>query len=360
MKDSSISLDHNDWTDDELLECVSVISETSNTMSFSFCSPSGALFRYKAGQFLTLEIPLPGGSVFRTYTISSSPTRPHLITLTIKAQADSVGSRWLMDHFTSGMTIKAIGPAGHFTYVDQLPSDHHSVQYLFISAGSGVTPMISMVTDMLDRNHDIDIVFVYCTRRPSDIIFRKRLEEMAARHPNFNLKFIVKEADAFQAWTGYQGRFNLAMLTLIAPDYLNRDVYCCGPQSFMASVKTMLLTQNFDPLNYHEESFSAPIESKTCVPDINTDQNETIEIHFALSNINRQARPGESLLTVARAAGIVIPSACQFGMCGTCKVKKHSGNIEMHHNGGISQNEIEAGYILACCSQPKGNVSIDV
>lgn len=119
------------WQDDEPLECVSVIPELANTATFTFRAPSGALFDFKPGQFLTLELPVPGGTVHRTYTISSSPSRPRSISITVKAQADSIGTRWMLDHLEPGMQLKVTGPAGWFTHTD-FPSD----KYLFISAGS--------------------------------------------------------------------------------------------------------------------------------------------------------------------------------------------------------------------------------
>ena len=97
------------WSDDEMLECVSVIPERPNTATFTFRAPSGALFDYRPGQFLTLEIPAPGGTVHRTYTISSSPSRPRSISVTVKAQADSIGTRWMLDHLKPGMFLKAHG-----------------------------------------------------------------------------------------------------------------------------------------------------------------------------------------------------------------------------------------------------------
>ena len=112
----------------------------------------------------------------RTYTISSSPSRPTSLTITVKAQPDSIGTRWMLDYLRPGMRLKATGPAGVFSYLH-----HPAKKYLFISAGSGVTPMVSMLTHMYDGGRDPDIVFINCARRPSEIIFRQRLEMMSSR-----------------------------------------------------------------------------------------------------------------------------------------------------------------------------------
>lgn len=349
------------WQDGEMLECVSVIPEMPNTASFSFRAPSGALFSYDPGQFLTLEIPAPdqpGGVVHRTYTISSSPSRPRSITITAKAQADSIGTRWMLDNLKPGMRLRAIGPAGLFTNVAS-----KAKKFLFISAGSGITPMMSMTTCMWDEARALDIVFINCARRPSEILFRQRLEQMASRTPELDLKFVVEEPDPYRPWTGYQGQLNQLMLGLMAPDYLDREVYCCGPEPFMQAVRDALAGLGFDMDNYHQESFGAPIETKADQPDLEDvvlDDDTKAEIRFASSNVTAKVAETDTVLAAARSVGLNIPSGCTFGVCGTCKVKKTKGEVHMVHNGGISEDDIEAGYILACCSNPIGKVEIEV
>ncbi|MFS4580060.1 2Fe-2S iron-sulfur cluster-binding protein [Phaeobacter sp. C3_T13_0] len=349
------------WQDDELLECVSVVPETPHTASFTFRAPSGALFAYQPGQFLTLEIPAsgqPGGVVHRTYTISSSPSRPRSITVTAKAQADSIGTRWMLDHLKPGMQIKAMGPAGLFTNANS-----SARKFLLISAGSGITPMMSMTTCMWDEGRDLDIVFINCAKRPSEIIFQQRLEQMASRAPHLDLKFVVDEPDIYRPWTGYQGQFNQLMLGLMAPDYLEREVYCCGPEAFMQAVRDALSGLGFDMDHYYQESFGAPVQKEADQPelyDVVPDDTTSAEILFATSGVIAKVAETDTVLAAARSVGLNIPSGCTFGVCGTCKVKKTTGDVHMVHNGGISDDDIEAGYILACCSNPIGKVEIEV
>lgn len=346
------------WTEDEPLECVSVIPEVPDTATFTFRAPSGALFDYLPGQFLTLELPLPGGAVHRTYTISSSPSRPRSISVTVKAQAGSIGTRWMLDHLGPGMRLKAIGPAGVFSHLN-----HPAEKYLFISAGSGITPVMSTTTWMFDLGTAPDIVFINCARRPSDIIFRERLEHMASRVPGIELHWVVERADPFHPWTGYRGVFNQLMLGLMAPDYLEREVFCCGPEPFMQAVREALAGLGFDMERYHQESFQAPATTEAQVPaldDLAPDESAEAELTFAASKVTARVSETDTILAAARSAGLNIPSGCTFGVCGTCKVKKLSGEVHMVHNGGISEDDIAAGYILACCSHPIGRVSVDV
>ncbi|EEW60924.1 hybrid-cluster NAD(P)-dependent oxidoreductase [Tritonibacter mobilis] len=346
------------WKDTEMLECVSIIPEMDNTASFTFKAPSGALFEYDPGQFMTLEIPVPGGPLHRTYTISSSPSRPRNITITAKAQRDSIGTRWMLDNLRPGSRIKALGPAGLFTNANS-----SAKKFLFISAGSGITPMMSMTTSMWDDGDNLDIVFVNCAKRPSEIIFRQRLEQMASRSEGLDLKFVVEEPDPYRPWTGYQGVFNQLMLGLMAPDYLEREVYCCGPEPFMQAVRDALAGLGFDMDNYHQESFHAPVETAAEQPDFDDvvlDDESKVEVTFETSGVTAKVAETDTILAAARANGLNIPSGCTFGVCGTCKVKKTSGEVHMVHNGGISDDDIEAGYILACCSNPIGKVSVEI
>jgi ferredoxin-NADP reductase len=346
------------WTDAEALTCTMAIPEAPNVRTFAFRADSGAWFRYRPGQFVTLELPLPGGPELRTFTLSSSPSRPMTVSVTVKAQEGSVASRWMIDHLTPGMKLRASGPAGIFA----LPA-RPVAKHLFISAGSGITPMVSMLTWLYDGGDDPDVGFITCARRPSDLIFRNRLEHMATRVTGIKLHFVVREPDPYVVWTGYRGRFNQLMLGLMAPDYLERDVYCCGPEGFMQSVRDMLNELGYDMSRYHQESFHAPVETRAdAVPldDVIPQEDVRAQMVFARSGVTSTCRETDTVLAAAKAAGLNIPSGCTFGVCGTCKIRKLSGEVLMVHNGGIAEEDIEAGYILACCSHPIGRVEVEV
>jgi len=343
------------WSDAEPLECVSRLPEAPDVVTFTFQAPSGALFSYKPGQFVTLELPVTGGPLYRTYTISSSPSRPTSLTITVKAQSASLGTRWMLDNLVPGMRLKATGPGGKFSY-----SDFPAAKYLFISAGSGTTPMMSMTTHMYDAGRDPDIIYINCARRPSEIIFRDRLEHMASRITGIEIAWVVEETDRYRPWTGYRGQFNQLILGLTAPDYLEREVFCCGPEPFMRAVREALAGLGFNMERYHQESFHAPLLEANAIPeDVTPDESSLAEVEFAVSGKTVKIAQTETLLAAARTAGALIPSGCTFGVCGTCKVRKTEGQVHMVHNGGITDDDIEAGYVLACCSHPIGRVSID-
>lgn len=335
------------------LVCTMVVDETHNVKTFTFKTEGNSWFKFKPGQFITLSVPTPDGSLLRTYTISSTPSRPFSLSVTIKAQAESVGTRWLFDNIKPGDQIKAYGPAGEFSFFRQ-PSD----KYLFISAGSGITPMMSMTRWMFDYGYDMDVNFISCVNTPQDLLFREELENIAGRCPNFRLSWVCAEDTKYNAWTGLRGHFNKLMLGLTAPDYMDRDVYCCGPAPFMKAVRDALDASGFDMSRYHEESFgpSEPEYHEDHFPN----EAEIVRVTFGKIGKFMEISQRDTLLAAAKAADIAIPSACGFGVCGTCKVKVVSGETHMVHSGGISQKEIDQGYILACCTNPITHTELEL
>lgn len=346
------------WIDRaQVLECVGVLPETADVRTFSFQTPSDSWFRYAPGQFVTLELPTDQGAILRTYTLSSSPSRPLSVSVTVKAQPGSVAGRWMFENVREGVRLKAYGPAGTFTF-----ERHPAERYLFVSAGSGVTPMMSMTRWLYDYGRRTDIKFIHCARTPSDIIFRRELELMMERVPEIDVTFVVERPDPHGIWTGYRGRLNSLMLELIAPDYQDREVFCCGPAPFMQGVREILTASGFPMERHHEESFQAPDEDAPIAPgaDPASAPSESAVIRFAQAEIEATCSEDETILQVAKANGLNIPSGCQFGVCGTCKTLKLSGEVQMMHNGGITEDEIAEGFILACCSKPIGRVEVEV
>uniref|UniRef100_UPI001356A288 flavin reductase family protein n=1 Tax=Chelativorans xinjiangense TaxID=2681485 RepID=UPI001356A288 len=204
-------------------------------------------------------------------------------------------------------------------------------------------------------------VFVNCARRPFEIIFRERLEHIASRVTGIELKWVVEKTDHYRPWTGYQGMFNQLMLGLMAQGYLEREVFCCGPEPFMQAVREALAGLGYDMDRYHQESFHAPLPETEVVPDNQfPDETSDAVVEFASSGITANCAETDTILAAARTAGLVIPSGCTMGICGTCKIRKTEGQVHMVHNGGITDEDIDDGYILACCSNPISRVTVEV
>ncbi len=335
------------------LVCTMIVKETHNVRTYTFQTADGSWFNYKPGQFITLELPTEGEKTLRTYTLVSSPSRPMSISITIKAQPDSTGTRWIFDNVKVGDSLKAYGPNGDFSFFSD-PAD----KYLFISAGSGITPMMSMTRWLYDYGGNMDINFISCIASPDDILYQSELERMAGRSRDIQLSWVCENDNELNTWTGYRGRFNKLILGLAAPDYMDRDVYCCGPEPFMRAVREALDASGYDMQHYHEESFSGS-EAGTLPDDFPT-EGQTVHITFSHSGKQHECDQRETLLAAAKSANIAIPSACGIGVCGTCKVKVNSGETHMVHSGGISQKDIDEGYVLACCTHPMSDIEVDI
>lgn len=368
----------NSDTDDELV-CCHVRQETHDVKSFFFRAPDERAFVFEPGQFITLELDIDGEPINRCYTISSAPTRPHTISITVKRVPGGKVSNWLHDNVATGSRVRVLGPSGEFTC-----ARHPARKYLFLSAGSGITPLMSMSRAHHELGDDADIVFLHSARTPDDIIFARELDLIASNHANFRTAFVCERVGARTNWPGITGFLSLPLLKLIAPDYLDREIFTCGPAPYMKAVRDLLDEGGFDRKHYHEESFSFEtiadvasqlttahvadalandselVEGNGFAPaPIDTAIDTTYKVTFAKSRREIECGSGEHVLDAAKKAGVRLPSSCTQGMCGTCKVKLVSGEVAMKHAGGIRQREIDQGMVLLCCSKPLSDLVVE-
>jgi glycine betaine catabolism B len=345
---------------DDTMVCCHVRDETHDVKSFLLRTVKPHLFRYQPGQFITLELEINGETINRCYTMSSAPTRPDTLSITVKRQPGGVVSNWLHDTMKPGTEIKALGPAGDFTCVL-----HPAQKYLFLSGGSGVTPLMSMARTHYDLGEDKDIVFAHSARSPRDIIFRRELAVMEAGLTNFRAAFICEKPTPDDPWDGHIGYLTLPMLRLVARDFMHREVFCCGPEAYMMAVRALLKDAGFNMARYHEESFSFERLGEASAPAITSAASPAahagpgFRVEFTKSGQTISCGPDQFILEAAKAAGMRLPFSCAKGMCGTCKSKKISGEVVMTHQGGIRQREIDQGMILPCCSKPLSDVVLE-
>jgi ferredoxin-NADP reductase len=345
-----------DWNseDDNKLVCRRVVQETHDVRTFTFSAPTPHKFVFKPGQFLTFEFEIASKTVYRCYTIASAPTRPYSISITSKRVPGGSVSNWLHDHLRPGMTVRATGPMGDFSAYH-----HPAAKYLFLSGGSGITPLMSMARTYHDLGEDADIVFIHSARSPADIIFGAELDRLAITLPRFRLT-VTCEADApLCGWSGYCGRLSLPMLKLIAPDFAKREIFTCGPAPYMSAVRGLLAEGGADAFRYHQESFDFAELDKLADEQPAIVAVSGFRVEFAKSNRIVVCPPEQTILQAAKEAGLKLPSACTRGMCGTCKSRMISGRVDMKHEGGIRQREIDQGLILLCCSKPQADTVID-
>lgn len=374
MASSNLTVTHSDsfspittqtWANGRhMVRCVKIIQETWDVKTYCFMAEQPVMFFFKPGQFVTLELEIEGEQVFRSYTISSSPSVPYSFSITVKRVPGGMVSNWLHDNLSEGEMLAVHGPVGQFNSID-FPAE----KVLFLSGGVGITPVMSMARWAYDTNMDTDMVFVHSARTPADIIFHRELDNMSSRVGNFQLHLICERQVSGQSWHGYRGFLDLTKLEMIAPDFLEREVFCCGPTPYMAAVRKILEEQGYDMSRYHEESFGATpetveeqavIDAEVAVEEAEAiPREDLLSISFDASGKSIQVAPGETLHSAASQLGLHIPKACGMGICGTCKVMVKSGSTSMDHNGGITDEDVAEGYVLSCCTVPESDVVIE-
>ena len=347
---------------DDRLICLAVQPETHDITTFVFRAPEGRRFAFEPGQFLTFAFEIGSETVNRCYTLASSPLRPYTASITVKRVPGGVVSGWLHDHMKPGVSVQALGPMGAFS-----AARHPAPKYLFLSGGSGITPVMSMSRAFADTASPVDVVFLHAARTPRDLVFRAELDLMARRLPGFRLLYLPERADGEPGWAGPLGRLSHEMLSIMVPDLLERTVFCCGPAPFMASARQICTEIGLPEASWHQESFdfSEMQETQSAAADQlaakegEADPARTFKVTFTRLRREIDVKADRFVLSAAREAGVRLPMSCTAGLCGTCKSKLVSGRVEMTHQGGIRQREIDIGMFLPCCSKPLSDLVID-
>lgn len=339
------------------LQCCAVRQETHDVKTFIFRCADFSALSFEPGQFITISPVIGGQTIARCYTLSSSPTRPFAFSITVKRVPGGAVSNWLHDNLKPGDNLKACGPAGSFT-----PVGHPATKLLYLSAGSGVTPLMSMTRAACDMAGNLDIVFVHSARTPTDIIFHGELTRMQAAMPGLRVISVCEGLDDTVQWQQPIGRLDLSLLSQHVPDYKEREIFTCGPQGYMEAVKSLLREAAFDFAHYHQESFDIAALNEEPLIEQAASLNQQDVFTVTLSRSGKTfSMPGhQTVLSAARKAGAIVPSSCSQGVCGTCKTALLQGTVDMHHNGGIRQREIDKGLRLLCCSKPTSDLVLDL
>lgn len=356
--------------DEARLTCRAVQVVSHDVKTFLFAAEGPQVFRFDPGQFITLELEIGGVRLSRCYTIASPPTRPHLIALTVKRVPGGPVSTWLHDHLVPGDTVLALAPLGQFTLTPPL-----APKYLFLAAGSGITPLMSMIRTLADLGSDADVTFVQAARTPADLLFRDELAAISAAAPSVRVVHLCESDHPTQRWTGLRGRLTDDVLQVIAPDLHERLTYACGPDEFMAATRRVLAARGYDMAGYREESFrfeSLPAEEQTLarppqrsvdggasVDGVGAADRATFTVEFVRSGRTVECPADWYVLDAALSSGLRLPAKCHRGTCGTCKAVLIEGSVDMEHHGGIRPREMALGRFLPCCSRPISDLRID-
>jgi len=319
---------------------VEVIDETPTAKTFVL-EPSRRWRGFRPGQYVTIEVEIDGVRVRRCYSISTAAESGRTFTITVKRVPDGRVSSWLHEHLCAGHVL-TIGPAmGDFVLPDPAPS-----QLLFVTGGSGITPVMSMLLDRATRGELGDAVLVHYARTREDVIFSGRLEALAARHPGFRLVLLLDDDPSRTQL------FSEAELREIVPDLASRETFLCGPSGLMERVEEMWREEGLEA-RLHQERFVA-----ATTPAFADGGAADVRVTLVRAGKTFASDGRGSLLEQAERAGARPAYGCRMGICQTCKCRKRSGTVQNVLTGEVSAEPDED--IQLCISVPRSNVEIEV
>ncbi len=337
------------------LTCQQIIIQTHDVKTFVLTWSGASQIKQLAGQHINLLVNIFGKEQPCCYTIASQPSTKNQISITIKRVPQGKVSNFFHDHFKVGDTLKARAPSGNFHLPDVIPN-----KVLLLSAGSGITPMLSILRFMVAEKTDNKVVFLHSAHSEEDLIARDEIANLAKAHGNCQVIYTLTKQVRPQ-WQGYQGRLTEQMLTNI-PQLIQHEVFVCGPEGFRKAAQQHLRQLGLNKEQYHYESFGA---KQTITPSPTGGSTEAkaayhkVNIHFDKWKKHYQGDNQKTLLEHGEDAGLILPYSCRAGMCGNCKAKLISGEVMQTATDGLTDQEKQAGYVLCCSTTATSDVVIE-
>lgn len=361
--DSSFLWDMSAFTSQEL-RVSQIKQETADAVSITFDIPEELreTYAYKAGQYLTLEVPGKKGLIRRAYSLCRAPFEG-MWEITIKVQAKGQASRWLNQEVKVGDKLTVFPPYGRFT-IEGDPDRKRG--YYFITAGSGITPVIAMIRELLEQEPQSFCYLLYGSRDEESILFREELDTLTLRYSGqLKIDYSLSQPDGKQgglfgrfkkktesSWSGRTGRIDqphiLSFLHEADCPYKEKHAFLCGPTSLMEVADAALRADGFPPERIHREHFdSDPLPA--------TEGGEEAELTATLDgqDIHVHIKPGQTLLEAMMGAGHQVPFSCSSGACASCMAHLDEGEVIMEFAPALDKSEIEDGYILTCQAKAK-------
>jgi 3-ketosteroid 9alpha-monooxygenase subunit B len=323
------------------LRVAAIVDETTDAKSFVLEVPPelASDFAYRAGQYLTFEVPQTGAALRRCYSLASSPDHDRQHKVTVKRVRDGRGSNWLHDAVRVGDRLSVSRPEGRFVL------DAATGPLVLFAGGSGITPVISIIKTALATTTRRSTL-LYANRDRQSIIFAEALAALAAAHPG-RLRVVHRLDDI-------DGFLDAATATAMAKESPGASMYLCGPAPFMATIEGALLDSGVDESNIHIERFTTSgatvAEPAPAVAASDTPEHVDVELQGKRHRVPYAA--GKTLLQAARDAGLDAPYSCEEGFCGTCASQLLAGKVTMTADDALSADEKRRGMILACQSRP--------
>ena len=347
------------------LQVSRITSEAAGAVAISLHVPSALQerFDFQPGQFLTLRASINGEDVRRSYSISSA--RSHLqkngtLEVGIRPVEGGVFSNWAAQHLKAGDTLRVMPPDGRF--VVQRPRAIHRVGF---AAGSGITPILSILSSTLEEQADSKFTLVYGNRRMDSVMFNEALQDLKDRYPD-RLTLIHVLSRQAQEVPLLEGRIDGAKVQAIIDAFLPvgsmDEVFICGPEAMIEATEQALLTAGVKPERIRTERFSSPTldalspdqRRQAVLGQPATRQSGEVQLTVMLDGkpYDMPINKNEKILDVALSMGLDLPYSCKAGVCCTCRCKVVEGTIEMEKNFTLEKPEVAQGFILSCQARP--------
>ncbi|MEX0967066.1 MAG: ferredoxin--NADP reductase [Bacteroidia bacterium] len=360
------------------LKVAKINRETKDAVSIQFEIPEElkSTFRYQPGQYLTVQVVQHDVKHRRAYSVCSSPAMGDPLTIGVKRVEDGVVSTYLNDHLHAGEMLEFYPPMGKFTIA---LDESFRRNFIMVAGGSGITPIISLVKSILTEEPQSRVWLFYGNRNEHSIMFKSQLEELEKRFDNFSLTHIVDMPQ--ESWSGLTGQINHDMLRELLKQCTDMDLtreaefFICGPTGMMEQVNATLREMHVPKEKIHIEYFTSPtpLADEIGEPEKTTSKAAPAEATSGLYDeefpsdgpVNQvkvilnnettiiQVDEDESILEAAMRQDLDPPYACQMGICTTCRARCKAGEVFMDEREGLTDQEVEEGFILTCQSHPK-------
>ncbi|MGZ6790812.1 MAG: ferredoxin reductase [Mycobacteriaceae bacterium] len=327
------------WSTQELRgRIVGIERETARAVTVVI-KPGWAWPGHKPGQYLRIGLPVGGIHHWRAYSITSEPGRPDgCISVTPKLVESGKVSSYLVRTARPGVVVRLGGVEGAFTLPDPLPT-----KLLFISAGSGITPIMSMLRSIDSGEGIADAVHLHSARTAGEVIFGVQLRDLAYRNPGFRLE---------ERHTGESGRISPADLDGLCPDWRQREAFLSGPPEMLAAVIKHWKAELGDCNHLHVEHFQ---------PYLGGEEGQAGDggtIRFSVSDLTARSDGSRPILVAGEDAGATLPFGCRMGICHTCVGCLRSGKIRDLRTGEVYGQEGEM--VRTCINAPEGAIEIEL
>jgi ring-1,2-phenylacetyl-CoA epoxidase subunit PaaE len=352
------------------LNVVELTQETDDAVTIHLEHPNRQPLPSEAGQFLTLILPCgPGGKKERrAYSLSSTPSEAPRLSVTVKRVTGGLVSNYLLDTVRVGQQLEAMAPLGNFV-IKTSPKTARSL--VLVGAGSGITPLMSMLKAVLREEPQSHVLLVYGNRNEASVIFREQLKQLEAQYAGrFQVEHVYSQPTSPVAAHQHVGRLNRTMLLRILEQRhqfpaAQAEYYLCGPDGLMLEAKSALELLGVPAGNIRRESFVAAAETQetaaaqpsghgdvSVADDDGQLKTRTVTVNYEGSEYQFEVAPDQTILEAALDLDIDLPYSCQAGLCTACRGKCHSGKVHLDEREGLSDSELKQGYVLVCVAHP--------